>query len=128
MLDLKPAFRRLAGHPDAEYCGRQQESLNAIMQHSLRLLVVMGTGRGKSMLFMLLALVSSGGVMIVIMLLTLLQDDVLNRCNWLGIPSAKWDGCWLLYWARIVFTTLEGAATKLFGRFLNEKRMLRQLD
>jgi hypothetical protein len=31
MLDLKPEFRRIAGHPDAEYCGRQQESLNAIM-------------------------------------------------------------------------------------------------
>jgi superfamily II DNA helicase RecQ len=27
-----------------------------------------------------------------------------------------------------VFTTLEGAATKSFSRFLDEKRMLRQLD
>ncbi|KAH7067967.1 P-loop containing nucleoside triphosphate hydrolase protein, partial [Paraphoma chrysanthemicola] len=128
MLDLKPEFKRIAGHPDAEYRGRQQESLNAIMQHSLRLLVVMATGSGKSMLFMLPASVSSGGVTIVIVPLNFLQDDMLDRCDRLGIPSAKWDGRRPPYWARIVFTTPEGAATKSFGRFLDEKRMLRQLD
>jgi superfamily II DNA helicase RecQ len=98
------------------------------MQHSLRLLVVMATGMGKSMLFMLPALVSSGGVMIVISPLKLLQDDMLDRCDQLGIPSARWDGRRPLYWAKIVFMTLEGAATKSFGRFLDEKRTLRQLD
>lgn len=128
MLDLKPEFRRLAGHPDAEYRGRQEESLTAIMQHSLRLLVVMGTGTGKSMLFMLPASVSSGGVTIVIAPLRFLQDDMLDRCDRLGIPSAKWDGRRPPYWAKIVFTTPEGAATKSFSRFLDEKRMLRQLD
>jgi superfamily II DNA helicase RecQ len=89
VLDLKPEFRRLAGHADAEYRGRQEESLTAIMQHSLRLLVVMGTGIGKSMLFMLPASVSSGGVTIVIAPLSLLQDDMLDRCDRLSIPSAK---------------------------------------
>jgi hypothetical protein len=127
-LDLKPEFRRLAGHPEAEYRGRQEESLRAIMQHSLRLLVVMATGIGKSMLFMLPAAVSPGGVTIVISPLNFLQDDMLSRCDKLGIPSAKWDGRRPPYWARIVFTTPEGAATKAFGRFLDEKRMLRELD
>jgi superfamily II DNA helicase RecQ len=51
------------------------------MQQSLRLLVVMATGMGKSMLFMLPALVSSSGVTIVISLLKLLQDDMLNCCD-----------------------------------------------
>lgn len=128
VLDLKPEFRRLAGNPAAEYRGRQEESLRAIMQHSLRLLVVMATGMGKSMLFMLPASVSSGGVTIVISPLNLLQDDMLDRCDRLGIPSARWDGRRPPYWAKIVFTTPEGAANKSFGRFLDEKRMLRQLD
>jgi superfamily II DNA helicase RecQ len=88
----------------------------------------MATGRGKSMLFMLPASVSSGGVTVVIAPLNLLQDDMLDRCDRLGIPSAKWDGRRPPYWARIVFTTPEGAATKSFGRFLDEKRTLRQLD
>jgi superfamily II DNA helicase RecQ len=91
-------------------------------------LVVIATGDDKTMLFMLPASVSSGGVTIVITPLTLLQDDMLDRCDRLGIPSAKWDGRRPPYWARIVFTTPEGAATKSFGRFLDEKRMLRQLD
>jgi len=128
VLDLKPAFQRLAGRPNAEYRGVQEASLQAIMQHSLRLLVVMATGMGKSMLFMLPASVSPGGVTVVIAPLTLLLDDLLDRCQRLAIPSARWDGRRPPYWARIVFTTPEGAATKSFTRFLDEKRMLRQLD
>jgi superfamily II DNA helicase RecQ len=128
VIDLKPEFRRLTGNPAAEYRGRQEESLRAIMQHSLRLLVVMATGMGKSMLFMLPVSVSSGGVTIVISPLKLLQDDMLDCCDQLGIPSARWDGRRPPYWAKIVFTTPEGAATKSFGRFLDEKRTLRQLD
>jgi hypothetical protein len=128
VLDLKPEFRRLAGRSDAEYRGRQEEGLKAIMQRSLRLLVVMATGMGKSMLFMLPASVSPSSVSVVIVPLNLLQNDMLDRCDQLAIPAAKWDGRRPPYWARIVFTTPEGAATKAFGRFLDEKRMLRQLD
>jgi superfamily II DNA helicase RecQ len=67
------------------------------MQHSLRLLVVIATGIGKSMLFMLLASVSSSSVTIVISPLKLLQDDMLDQCNQLRIPSARWDSCQPLY-------------------------------
>jgi superfamily II DNA helicase RecQ len=59
------------------------------MQHSLRLLVVIATGMGKSMLFMLPVSVSSSGVTIVISPLKLLQDDMLNRCDQLRILSAR---------------------------------------
>lgn len=41
------------------------------------------------MLFMLPASVSSRGVTVVITPLTLLQDDMLDRCDQLGIPSAR---------------------------------------
>jgi superfamily II DNA helicase RecQ len=51
------------------------------MQHSLCLLVVMATGMGKSMLFMLPAAVSLGGVTVVISPLNLLQNDMLDCCN-----------------------------------------------
>jgi superfamily II DNA helicase RecQ len=57
----------------------------------------MATGDSKSMLFMLLTLVSSGGVIIVISPLKLLQDDMLDCCDQLGIPSARWDGRRPLY-------------------------------
>jgi superfamily II DNA helicase RecQ len=98
------------------------------MQHSLRLVVVMATGIGKSMLFVLPADTDAGGVTIVIVPLNMLQNDLLDRCDKLSIPSAKWNGRRPPYHARLVFTTPEGAATKSFGCFLDEKRMLWQLD
>jgi len=128
MVDLKAEFRRLAGRPDAEYRGKQEEGLRAVMQRRLRVLVVMATGTGKSMLFMLPASVSPGGVTVVVAPLNALRDDLQDRCDQLGIPCANWDGRRPPYWARIVLVTPESAVTKGFGRFIDEKRMLHQLD
>lgn len=127
-VDVKAAFRRLAGRPDAVYRGKQEEGLRAVMQRRLRVLVIMATGMGKSMLFMLPASVSPGGVTVVIAPLNALRDDLQDRCDKLGIPCAKWNGLRPPYWAGIVLVTPEGAVTKAFGRFLDEKRMLHQLD
>jgi superfamily II DNA helicase RecQ len=77
---------------------------------------------------MLPASVSSSGVTIVILPLTTLQDDLQDRCDELGIPCAKWDGRRPPYWARIILVTPESAVSKSFGRFIDEQRMLRQLD
>lgn len=126
--DLKAEFRRLAGRPDAEYRGKQEESLKAVMQRRLRVLVVMATGTGKSMLSMLPASVSPGGVTVVVAPLNALRDNLQDRCDQLGIPCAKWGGRRPPYWARIVLATPESTFTKAFGRFINEKRMLHQLD
>ncbi|KAK1911245.1 hypothetical protein P3342_011847 [Pyrenophora teres f. teres] len=108
MVDLKAEFKRLAGRPDAEYRGKQEESLKAVMQRRLRVLVVMATGAGKSMLFMLPASVSPDGVTVVVAPLNALRDDLQDRCDQLGIPCAKWDG--------------------RRPPFIDEKRMLHQLD
>ncbi|KAL5370900.1 hypothetical protein DPSP01_014611 [Paraphaeosphaeria sporulosa] len=128
MVDLRAEFRRLPGRPDAEYRGKQEESLKAVMQRRLRVLIVMATGTGKSMLFMLPASVSPDGVTVVVAPLNALRDDLQARCDQLGIPCAKWDGRRPPYWARIVLVTPESAVKKGFGRFLDEKRMLHQLD
>lgn len=128
MVDLKTEFRRLVRRPDAEYRGKQEEALQAVMERRLHVLVVMGTGTGKSMLFMLPAAVSPGGVTVVVAPLNALQDNLQDRCDQLGLPCAKWDGRRPPYQARIVLVTPESAVTKAFGRFLDEKRMLCQLD
>lgn len=92
MVDLKAEFKRLAGRPDAKYRGKQEESLKAVMQRRLRVLVVMATSTGKSMLFMLPASVSPDGVTVVVAPLNALRDDLQDRCDQLSIPCAKWDG------------------------------------
>jgi hypothetical protein len=122
--DLKPEFRRLAGRADAEYRGKQEECLRAIVQRRLRVLAVMATGTGKSMLFMLPASLSLGAVTVVIAPLNALRDSLQYRCDELGIPCAKWDGRRPPYWARIVLVTPEGAVTKAFSRFIDECHVL----
>jgi superfamily II DNA helicase RecQ len=52
-------------------------------------LAVIGTGTGKSMLFMLPASLTPGSVTIVITLLNALRDSLQDRCDKLGIPCAK---------------------------------------
>jgi superfamily II DNA helicase RecQ len=126
--DLRANFRALVKEPEAEFRSKQQEALVAISQRRLRVLVVMATGAGKSMLFMLPAAIVSTGVTVVIALLNALRDDLLDRCERMGIQAAKWDGKRPPYWARIVLVTPEGAVSPSFGRFLDEKRTLRELD
>jgi superfamily II DNA helicase RecQ len=50
------------------------------MQHKSPVVAIMGIGAGKSVLFMLLALVSSG-VTIVVVLLVALRFDMKERCE-----------------------------------------------
>jgi superfamily II DNA helicase RecQ len=81
MVDLNADFKRLAGRSDAECQGKQEDALQAIMQRRLRVLALMATRSGKSMLFMLPASVSPGGVTVVIPPLTALQGGLQLRCD-----------------------------------------------
>jgi len=128
-VDLVTQLKRLVGRPDAQFRGVQEAGLKAILQRRLRVLVIMATGGGKSMLFMLPAAVSpNGGVTVVIVPLTSLRADLKDRCDRLGIGCAEWNGRRPPYWASIVLVTPESAVTKAFGRFIEEKRTMRQLD
>jgi superfamily II DNA helicase RecQ len=126
--DLHTAFRQLVNDPEADFRSKQQEGLQAIVQRRLRVLVIMATGAGKSLLFMLPASLTPGGVTVVIAPLTSLQDNLKDRCDKLIIPCAKWDGRRPPYWASIVLVTPESAVSPAFGRFIDEKRMAQQLD
>jgi superfamily II DNA helicase RecQ len=60
------------------------------MQHKSLVVAIIGTGAGKSVLFMLPALVLSG-VTIVVVLLVALQFNMKDWCEQLGIVSAEWN-------------------------------------
>ena len=93
-----------------------------------RLIVVIGTGTGKSLLFMLLAKVGKGGCSIVIVLLNSLRDNIKRRCNEAGIESVEWSLRTLAFSARIVFVTPELAVTKGFGRFIEIRKIAGGID
>lgn len=126
--NLKAEFRALLKNPAAEFRSKQEQGLQAVCERRLRVLVVMATGAGKSMLFMLPAALAHSGITVVIAPLNALRDDMLDRCKKMGIKCAKWDGRRPPYWASIVLVTPEVAVSPSFGRFIDEKRMMQELD
>ena len=73
--------------PSSEFRGRQKEALWAIVSGQSLDVVVMPTGGGKSLLFMLPAWVPEAGMTIVVVPLIALQDDLMRRCRKLHIRS-----------------------------------------
>ena len=53
-------------------------------------MVIMGTGAGKSMLFILPASCSTG-ITVVVVPLILLRGNLMDRCDKAGIKCVKWD-------------------------------------
>jgi superfamily II DNA helicase RecQ len=88
----------------------------------------MRTGGGKSLFFMLPAASTRTGVTIVIIPLNSLREDLKDRCDKVGISCAEWDGQRPPHWASIVLATPEAAVSTTFGRFIGEKRAIKQLD
>ena len=77
---------------------------------------------------MLPAAGSIDGVTIVIVPTISLRQDFMDRCNRDGIPCAEWNGSRPPYHARIVLATPESAVSQAFGRFIDEKRTMHQLE
>jgi superfamily II DNA helicase RecQ len=70
----------------------------------------MGTGRGKSLVFMLPALTSMGVTVVVVPLLAL-KSDLRDRCVKAGIECVEWDGNYPHQWAQIVLVVPEVAVS-----------------
>ena len=73
--DIEEQLRRIAGD-GARFRGLQRQGLEAIIERSLRVLIVMRTAGGKSLFFMIPALCSRDGVTIVIIPLNSLREDL----------------------------------------------------
>ena len=127
-IDIDAQLKRIVGDT-AEFRGLQRPGLTAIIERQLRVLIVMRTGGGKSLFFMLPAAGSQDGVTVVVVPLNALRTDLKQRCDRIGIASAEWEGGRRPpYRARIVFVTPEAAVQEAFGRFMNEKVASGQLD
>ncbi|KFZ24201.1 hypothetical protein V502_01319, partial [Pseudogymnoascus sp. VKM F-4520 (FW-2644)] len=119
-VDIQQALEEMFG-AGTQFRGLQKPALEAIMKHESPILVVMGTGVGKSMLFQIPAKSASSGTTIVITPLVLLQDHMVERCQQVGISCTKWDSQRMGEMrAQIVIVTPESAVSKAFSTFLND--------
>jgi superfamily II DNA helicase RecQ len=126
LVDVDAELRKLIGD-GATFRSVQKPAIQAIMQHKSPVVVVMGTGAGKSVLFMLPASVSSGLTVVVVPLVAL-RGDMKARCDALNIVSAEWDSRRPHEWAQIMFVTPESAVGEAFGHFINRQRLMGRLD
>src|SRR6185312_11912204 len=126
--DLTLALQQMFNDPNAQFRGRQRDVLDAIVARRSWILAVMGTGVGKSLLFMLPAMLGSPGMTIVVVPLLSLKDNLRDRCNKLGIRCEMWDADKQPDGAQIVLVTPEGTASEAFHTFMNRQRLMGLLD
>ena len=91
----------------------QERAMTTIMSWTEQVVVIMATGEGKSLLFMLPCILPDAGVTILVLPLVSLRGELLRRVGELGIdylmwlPSEQRD-------APLVFVTVEAACTEQF--------------
>ena len=113
---------------EAKFRGMQKPAIDAIIRGHSPVMVIMGTGGGKSLLFMLPARIASGGSTIVVVPLVALQGDLQERCEKAMISSVVWNSQRPYERARVIFVTPESAASKRFATFINQLQELHELD
>jgi superfamily II DNA helicase RecQ len=117
LVNVDSELKRLLGE-QAAFRSVQKPAIQAIMQHKSPVVAIIGTGAGKSVLFMLPASVSSG-VTIVVVPLVALRFNMKDQCKQLGIVSAEWNSRRPHEWAQVVFVTPEAAVGEAFGHYIN---------
>ncbi|KFZ22817.1 hypothetical protein V502_02704, partial [Pseudogymnoascus sp. VKM F-4520 (FW-2644)] len=126
-VNVQQEFEAYMGE-GSQFRGQQKRAITAIFQGKSPMLVVMGTGSGKSLLFMLPAFCIQGGTTIVVVPLQSLQTDMKDRCDKCGITSVIWQSGKTIEPASIVFVTPESVLRKGFRDFIRLLRDTHRLD
>ncbi|KAB8226819.1 uncharacterized protein BDW43DRAFT_305065 [Aspergillus alliaceus] len=106
IMDMRTALQRITGSEIIQFRGIQAPALRAIQDGESPVVAVMPTGGGKSMLFILPVFAEPGGVIIIVIPLILLRQDIIWRCQALGILYVSWKSCRLLDKATIILIVL----------------------
>jgi superfamily II DNA helicase RecQ len=125
--DIQTGLQQMMRSGAARFRGVQREAIQAIVEGAPRIIAVMPTGEGKSLLFQLPAYISPRGLTIVVVPLVALRYDMMVRCAAIGITAREWEVDRQVDDASIVFVTPETAAQNpSFRSFAQRNR--RRLD
>lgn len=125
--DINRQLRLLLG-PEGAFQGLQEAAIGAIMRQENPVIVIMRTGGGKSMCFMLPAVCTSEGVTIVVVPLVALQGNMKERCEKMRIRAIEWESDRPHETAQLVFVTPESAMTKRFQTYVDHLCHFNRLD
>jgi superfamily II DNA helicase RecQ len=124
--NIQTSLEQLQGK-GAQFRGYHRPVIEAVVQQKSPVVVVIDTGTGKSLVFMLLALTSTGVTVVVVPLLAL-KSDLKDHCVKAGIECVEWDSNYPHEWAQIVLVVPEVAVSAPFQSFLNRQRAMGRLD
>jgi RecQ family ATP-dependent DNA helicase len=120
-VDIHQELRRMFPK-DVTFRGVQEQAMRAIVRGDPRIVVVMPTGEGKSILFQLPAFIAPSGITIVVVPLVQLRFDMMDRCKKLNIIAREWEATKQVDDATMLFVTPEAAAKQAFQRYVNRNR------
>jgi len=88
---VERAMQGVLGRPDVAFRSKEQElAMEAVLVGQTPLVVVLPTGGGKSLLFMVPARLDDAGVTIVVAPFRALVDDLVDRLKKAGIDCLEW--------------------------------------
>ena len=123
------ALKKMMG-PRCRFRGVQRQAMAAVMRGESRVMAIMGTGSGKSLLFMLPAWcgMGMGGTTVVVVPLIALREDMVRRCRMLGMECVEWSSSQVADGADIVLVTPEGYFSTAFINFMQRTKGAQRLD
>lgn len=127
-INLLKEFQYYFGS-EKQFRGLQEDGLKLILKGTSPILIIMGTGRGKSLFFLLPTLIStSDSLSIIIVPLISLRHDLLRRCNELNIRIDIWNYKNTELFGQILLITPESVFTSRFSEFLGRQKIQNRLD
>lgn len=91
MAEAQAALKQLYG-PGARYRStKQEEAVQAVVRGLTPVVAVLATGEGKSLLYVLPALLPGVGTTVVVVPLIALKQDTVRRCEEMGLHCTIWD-------------------------------------
>jgi superfamily II DNA helicase RecQ len=128
-VNIQTALEKMMGR-GRRFRGVQRDAIQAVMRGDPRVMVVMGTGGGKSLIFMLPAWcgMGRGGMTVVIAPLVVLRGDMRRRCEELGLECAEWSSSQIADGADVVLVTPESVFTASFQKFMQRMKSGKRLD
>lgn len=90
MREAKDGLQQMYG-PNAKYrTVKQEEAMQAVVSGLTPVVVILGTGEGKSLLYMLPQRLPGAGITVLLVPLIALKEDTIRKCRAMGIECVVW--------------------------------------
>ena len=125
---LLTGLRKLYADPNAQWkTAAQQQAVQAVTSYKEEVVIVLPTGLGKSVLFMLPGVLENAGTTVLVLPLVALRIDLVRRCRELNLEFIEWT-VGEERESKFVIVPIETAASNSFLKYAQRLQRQQQLD